>query len=746
MMLATVAMNNPSPQPHRSFKFHDEMKRFSSLDDNETARSDEEKETRVQSPLNEGGVQSPLNEGEVQSPFNEGGVQSPLNEGNSNSSIKDGIPSMVSNYPAYNDDCPSMVVSMETNSRVSMATDILSKHDSDEDVANESTQIKSDPVVRRGKRKKYQKYTPEDRIAIGKYCFEHGPAAARKAFQSRYPEMSESVTRGFRDKYKLMIGETAVYEFELERRQKESEKRIEPLPRGRPRKVIQLDDNYALPTMVESKGDVRADIRSESPPSSLATQNGLSHEEKMRIGGFYIKYGMITTLKELQDVPYLNESLTMSCYRYYLNSCQQTEHMNEALINDTSNRSMVSVGGDWQRRSITESDSNHYTMSSPPRYREIAPKPDYDIIPNIKHSLHDSVHYRQRSASPPRFFQNPKVVRGYDYNSYDRAIPISKNSYENNASNILYSKNLATTDKSSREKASSRSRSTSPNREFTEKRAFSPPMKSNSLSPGYKKSTSPYEISMARSNRSPIIHYPKVVSPEINNNSEKEYQRDCYEYSLNREREAVYYNTPYPFDNQPSVSPPIQQADHVKQEESTVSSSSMEPRSKRFKYQKYTPEDRYNIGKLCNEIGLGATVKVYREKFPRLNESVVRTFRNRYRELLEKGDGVAKTEAIERKPSSRKSSSTLIIEGEVVSQLNQFRISHIELTENLVMAVAENVIAGKDPKDVAGVRSMITRSWANQLLWKHKLIDKPLGNTHGACCDRCKTLLVCPKC
>ena len=135
---------------------------------------------------------------------------------------------------------------------------------------------------------------------------------------------------------------------------------------------------------------------------------------------------------------------------------------------------------------------------------------------------------------------------------------------------------------------------------------------------------------------------------------------------------------------------------------------------------------------------------MYREQFPRLNESVVRTFRNKYRELLEKGGGVPATETIERKPS-RRSISTLI-EGEVVSQLKQFHSSQIELSENFVIAVAENVIATKHQKEAENVKGIVTKEWANSLLWKHKLLDKPSGNVQGVCCERCKTILVCPKC
>ena len=596
---------------------------------------------------------------------------------------------------------PSMISARDIPEHLYVTSSENSKRDSDEeslvspDALVSQSQKSTNTTTKRGKRKKYQKYTPEDRIAIGKYCFEHGPAAARKAFQSRYPEMSESVTRGFRDKYKLMIGESAVYEYELQRRKKELEKRIEPLPRGRPRKIIPVEENYSLPSMVissspnnkpfsgqespmvngenereyrsssETKLDSPLEKRQTSPREHQPEQRepnvpkaydivkkspfsfrDVRDDDKIKIGRFYSKYGLNASLREfIDDFPVLSEEMIMSCYRYYI----ETVSVSRSKPNQ--------VSGSYYRRILDSAKENRIEGHGIyEKYEKAYPYSHPRSPPRVKYT--DIV---KRERSPP--YQREEL----SHSPIDR-IPIVSSINSNSSS-------------------------------------------------------------------SAIIHYPKI-SPK----SDPSNNKDAYDYinrqNINRTGSPIYYEREYPYGRH-SISP--------SQDEHLISST-QEPRSKRFKYQKYTPEDRFSIGKLCNDIGLAATVKVYREKFPRLNESVVRTFRNRYRELLEKGNGTPEIEAIERKPSVRKSTTTAAIENEVVSQLLQFRISQIELTENLVLAVTENIIAGKNPKDVAGIRSLITREWANSLLWKHKLIDKPVGNSQGVCCERCKTYLVCPKC
>ena len=52
------------------------------------------------------------------------------------------------------------------------------------------------------------------------------------------------------------------------------------------------------------------------------------------------------------------------------------------------------------------------------------------------------------------------------------------------------------------------------------------------------------------------------------------------------------------------------------------------------KYAKYTPEDRYIIGKYASENGPIAAVRKFNSKFANLNESTARTFRDKYEEQI----------------------------------------------------------------------------------------------------------------
>ena len=55
---------------------------------------------------------------------------------------------------------------------------------------------------------------------------------------------------------------------------------------------------------------------------------------------------------------------------------------------------------------------------------------------------------------------------------------------------------------------------------------------------------------------------------------------------------------------------------------------------KRQSYVKYTPEDRYEIGKYASENGPISSVRKFKIKFPKLNESTARTFRSKYESEL----------------------------------------------------------------------------------------------------------------
>ena len=55
---------------------------------------------------------------------------------------------------------------------------------------------------------------------------------------------------------------------------------------------------------------------------------------------------------------------------------------------------------------------------------------------------------------------------------------------------------------------------------------------------------------------------------------------------------------------------------------------------KRGKYRKFSDEDRFEIGKYAAINGPGSAVKRFKKSYPHLNESTVRTFREKYRKTL----------------------------------------------------------------------------------------------------------------
>ena len=55
---------------------------------------------------------------------------------------------------------------------------------------------------------------------------------------------------------------------------------------------------------------------------------------------------------------------------------------------------------------------------------------------------------------------------------------------------------------------------------------------------------------------------------------------------------------------------------------------------KRESYVKYTPEDRYKIGKYGSENGPAAAVRKFKSRFPKLNESTARSLRQKHQSEL----------------------------------------------------------------------------------------------------------------
>ena len=51
-------------------------------------------------------------------------------------------------------------------------------------------------------------------------------------------------------------------------------------------------------------------------------------------------------------------------------------------------------------------------------------------------------------------------------------------------------------------------------------------------------------------------------------------------------------------------------------------------------YEKYSPNERYNIGKHASEFGTASTLRRFKAEFPQLRESTVRSIRSKHEEEL----------------------------------------------------------------------------------------------------------------
>ncbi len=73
--------------------------------------------------------------------------------------------------------------------------------------ANLTVQACRDKASERKKRGTYAKYMAKDRAEIAKYAMDHGSTAAVRNFKERFPNLSESTVRDFRNKYAEAVKE-----------------------------------------------------------------------------------------------------------------------------------------------------------------------------------------------------------------------------------------------------------------------------------------------------------------------------------------------------------------------------------------------------------------------------------------------------------------------------------------------------------------------------------------------------------
>lgn len=139
---------------------------------------------------------------------------------------------------------------------------------------------------------------------------------------------------------------------------------------------------------------------------------------------------------------------------------------------------------------------------------------------------------------------------------------------------------------------------------------------------------------------------------------------------------------------------------------------------KRKPYRRFSDTDRAVIGKYAAEHGNAEAMKRFKQEFPELPESTVRSFKIKYNNALESGQGSG--EAIDKIPSKRRGRPKLL--GDYDVQVQQFvkalQQSGTVVTPQVVIAAAEGIVSANNKEILAsnGGNVSLKKTWAVSLM------------------------------
>ena len=140
--------------------------------------------------------------------------------------------------------------------------------------------------------------------------------------------------------------------------------------------------------------------------------------------------------------------------------------------------------------------------------------------------------------------------------------------------------------------------------------------------------------------------------------------------------------------------------------------SAKKPRKERTVY---SDTDRAAIGKHAAENGNTSYQKHFKEKFPELGESMVRSFKQKYRSLVAGGKS-----SIASIPTKRMGRPLALgdLDQEVQKYIRALRAAGTAISVPLVLAAAQGIIEAKDRTLLVenGGSINLTRSWGNSLV------------------------------
>lgn len=139
---------------------------------------------------------------------------------------------------------------------------------------------------------------------------------------------------------------------------------------------------------------------------------------------------------------------------------------------------------------------------------------------------------------------------------------------------------------------------------------------------------------------------------------------------------------------------------------------------KRKPYRRFSDTDRAVIGKYAAEHGNAEAMKRFKQEFPELPESTVRSFKIKYTNALESGQSSGET--IDKIPSKRRGRPKLL--GDYDTQVQQFvkalQQSGTVVTPQVVIAAAEGIVSANNKELLAsnGGNVSLKKTWAVSLM------------------------------
>lgn len=137
---------------------------------------------------------------------------------------------------------------------------------------------------------------------------------------------------------------------------------------------------------------------------------------------------------------------------------------------------------------------------------------------------------------------------------------------------------------------------------------------------------------------------------------------------------------------------------------------------RKSQYQKWSPKDRYSIGKYASENGNAAAMRKYKPDYPNLNESTIRTFKAKYQEELKNAEKEKRepNKAIEK--YSRKTGRPLLL-GELDSMVQSYLTAQSKkgcvINVSIANATARALI-NRYPNSVGNI-DIESSSWARSI-------------------------------